>query len=288
MLINYNGISQSYINSGRSLDAATSLRVTLIMRTRKMQVDRTSVPEWILNNKIKAYEFIDRLGSKRPRVIKPSVRLENLAPMDRIVIKPYNGSGSRGLYLVFKTNKIYKIKSKETMPTWDALLTSMKDDLATGAVREDRWIVEQLIVEDGDAYKPARDLKFYCFYGQAALVPEILRFPDTAYCFWTRDKTRTETGAYINEYFDGIGFTDSMLETAESISQQIPSPFIRIDFHSSGSELVFCEFTPRPGGAWLYSKEVDEQLGDAYLAAEGRLLNDLLSGKKFDAFSSLQ
>jgi hypothetical protein len=288
MLLDYSGISQSYVGSGRSLDWAASLRVMLIMRTRKMQVDDTSVPDWILNNKIKAYEFIDRLGFKRPRVIKPSVWLENIAPLNQVVIKPYNGAGSRGVYLVFNEKKIYHVKSRTMLESWNSLLTCMQEDLATEAVRENRWIIERLILEDGRERKPARDLKFYCFYGQVVLVLEVVRYPDTAYCFWSRDGTRTETGAYIDESFDGVGFTDHMLKIAESISLQIPSPFIRIDFHSTGSDLVFCEFTPRPGGAWLYSKKVDEQLGDAYLAAEGRLLNDLLTGKKFDAFCSMQ
>lgn len=288
MLLNYNGISQSYVSSGRPLDAAASLRVMLIMRTRKMQVDRTSVPDWLLNHKTKAYEFIDRLGFPRPRLISSGVPLNELSLRDAIVIKPFNGAGSRGVYLVFQKDNIYKVKTNERITSWEALLANMKEELATGAVKENRWIAEELIVEDGDANTPARDLKFYCFYGRVELVLEIVRFPHTTYCFWNRDQTRAATGAYSDRHFDGMGFSESMLAMAETISLHIPSPFLRIDFHNTGSKLVFCEFTPRPGGAWLYSKKVDEQLGDAYLAAEGRLLKDLLAGKRFDAFASLR
>jgi hypothetical protein len=78
-----------------------------------------------------------------------------------------------------------------------------------------------------------------------------------------------------------------MLKVAEYISLHIPSPFIRIDFHRRGSELVCCEFTPRPGATWLYNRKADQMLGDAYLAAEGRLLKDFLAGKTFNIFNSI-
>lgn len=288
MRLDYGWITQSHINAGRNLDAAASLRVMLIMRTRKMQLERKSVPEWILNNKIKAYEFIDSLGYRRPRLIHAHAQLDAITPCDQVVIKPYNGYSSRGVYLVFKRVNIFKIKSEKTIHDWSLLLENMREDIGAGLVQGDRWIVEELVVEDKDDYKPACDLKFYCFYGHAAMALEIVRFPQTRYCCWDRDKKRIDTGAYAEKSFDGKGFTDHMLEVAEAISRQIPSPFLRIDFHSTGSELVFCEFTPRPGGAWRYNKEIDQLMGDAYLAAEGRLLNDFLSGKKFEAFCRLQ
>jgi hypothetical protein len=288
MHLDYGGISQSHVNTGRNLDRAASLRVMLIMRTRKMQLQKNSVPEWLLNNKIKAYQFLDSLNFRRPKVIDSNVRMESISPGEKIVIKPYNGFSSQGVYLGFKENHVYKIKTGELIDDWATLRSHMKNDLTSGAVKEDRWIVEELILEEGEDVMPARDLKFYCFYGQAALVLEIVRFPTASYCFWDRKKTKMDTGAYLEQSFSGAGFTDRMLKVAESISLQIPSPFMRIDFHSTGSELVFCEFTPRPGGAWLYSKKIDQLLGDSYLAAEGRLLNDFLAGKKFEAFNNLR
>jgi hypothetical protein len=288
MFLDYAGISQSHVSAGRDLDRAASLRVMLIMRTRKMQLEKNSVPEWVLNNKIKAYEFIDSLNFRRPNVIDSNVRMETISPGEKIVIKPYNGFSSRGVYLGFKENHVYKVKTGELIDDWATFRSHMQNDLSSGAVKEDRWIVEELILEKGDDLMPARDLKFYCFYGHAALVLEIVRFPNAVYCFWDRDKKMVDTGAYLDQLFPGAGFSKQMLEVAEAISLNIPSPFMRIDFHSTGSELVFCEFTPRPGGAWLYSKKVDQLLGDSYLAAEGRLLNDLLAGKKFEAFNNLR
>lgn len=58
MRLDYVGISQPHAGAGGNLEKAASLRVMLIMRTRKMQLEKQSVPEWILNKKIKAYDFI--------------------------------------------------------------------------------------------------------------------------------------------------------------------------------------------------------------------------------------
>jgi hypothetical protein len=93
-------------------------------------------------------------------------------------------------------------------------------------------------------------------------------------------------GDQDDDHFAGRGFTPEMLETAERISAEIPAPFLRIDFHSTGSELVFCEFTPTSGSIWSYGRETDQFLGECYLDAEARLLDDLLKGKSFDVYNS--
>jgi hypothetical protein len=287
MRIDYSAVSHSYVSSRLSLGSYASFRVMQVMRARKMQVDPTSVPEWILNNKIRAYDFIDLLNIPRPRLTHSGVRLSEILPRDNVVIKPYNGTASKGVYLAFHRNHIFKVKAKEKLESWSAMLDSMRSDLSSGIVKQDRWIVEELILEDERKLIPARDLKFYCFYGKVALVFEVIRYPTNAYCYWTPDKVRTTTGAYAEKSFEGAGFSDAMLEIASSISLHIPSPFMRIDFHKKGQELVFCEFTPRPGPTWLYDQKTDQMLGDAFLAAEGRLLNDLLAGKTFDLFKRI-
>jgi hypothetical protein len=119
-----------------------------------------------------------------------------------------------------------------------------------------------------------------------AHVMEVIRDPVTRYCFWDTHCKPKDVGGLVDELFVGRGFTPDMLKTAEGISAEIPAPFLRIDFHSTGSELVFGKFTPIPGEIWEYGKEIDEQLGDYYLEAEVRLMQDLLSGKRFDAYNA--
>lgn len=210
-----------------------------------------------------------------------------LEPRGGVVIKPYNGAGSRGVYLGFTNKFLCRIKTGEILHSWEEMKRSMADDLESGAVAGYRWIVEEMIHESQCLRTCARP-EVFCFYGHSALALEIVRYPETCYCFWTRERVPIETGAYLDRTFSGNGFTEPMLEVTWEIILEIPSPFMRLHFHSTGAELVFCEITPHPGGAWLYSKSIDQMLGDAYLASGARLLNDFLAGKKFEAFRSLQ
>jgi hypothetical protein len=115
---------------------------------------------------------------------------------------------------------------------------------------------------------------------------EVVRDPVTRYCFWDRECKGRNVGGLEDELFTGRGFTPEMLKMAESISAEIPVPFMRIDFHSTGSELVFCEFTPTSGGIWDYGRETDQFLGECYLEAEASLMADLVNGKRFDAYNA--
>jgi len=109
-------------------------------------------------------------------------------------------------------------------------------------VTEDKWIVQELIYEDAERTQPARDLKFYCFYGEVALILEICRFPEKQFCWWNAKLEQIKTGLYEDKRFTGAGVTPEQIKLAASMSAKIPTPFIRIDFLKGGQELVFCEF----------------------------------------------
>jgi hypothetical protein len=288
MHLDYSGITQGFVKSGKPLDAVSSLRVMLIMRTRKLQMSSSYAPDQILNNKMRAYQFVDLLGIRRPKVFTSTATLSDIPFSERIVIKPYSGSSSKGVYIVFDSNAIYKVKTSERLSGWNALRESLANEIATGAIKQDRWIVEEFVCEEDAQMTPARDLKFYAFYGRIGLVLEVIRYPKTRYCFWTGEGTRTDAGAYSGKLFDGAGFDPGTLVMAEKLSSEMPTPFCRIDFLRTGSQTYFCEFTPRPGGAWLYDERTDRLLGDYYLDAEGRLLSDLLAGRTFDVFSAVR
>src|SRR5699024_6527899 len=136
--------------------------------------------------------------------------------------------------------------------------------------------------------KPARDLKFYCFYGEVALVLEIQRFPSVRYCWWDSSGNSINTGKFHKKFFEGDGVTQEDVNFVEEMSKEIPTPFIRIDFLKSKNGLVFGEFTPRPGQYEQFNKNIDQFLGDCYLKAEGRLINDLYNGKQFSNFRKLE
>lgn len=288
MHLDYSGLTQNYVKSGQPLDEVSSLRVMLIMRSRKLQLSSQNAPDQILNNKMRAYQFVDLLGIRRPRVITSHAGHLEIPPMDRIVVKPYSGSSSKGVYIVFNKEDIYKVKTSEQISGWETLTERLAEEISSGVIRQDRWIVEELVCEDDEQHTPARDLKFYCFYGRIGLVLEVIRYPKTRYCFWTAEGAPADTGAYKNKRFEGMGFDKEMRRMVERLSAEIPAPFVRIDFLCTKKDACFCEFTPRPGGAWLYDEATDRRLGDCYLDAEGRLINDLLAGRVFDAFAAVR
>ncbi|SDZ55555.1 TupA-like ATPgrasp [Evansella caseinilytica] len=263
-----------------SLKQASSFNASLTVRSRKRQLGG-NLPEWLLDHKIAAYRFIDDLEIKRPWISDKVYNYTNIPKEEGIVIKPVDGAGSRGVYLVFTGNNIKDIKRGRVLEHWDELKESMEEDLDSLWVEQDRWMTEELMMEDVEKHLPARDLKFYCFYGKVPLILEIERFPEVKYCWWTKNGERIKTGKYENQLFSGKGFSQNELELAAFISSEIPAPFIRIDFLKTNSGVVFGEFTPKPGNYDEFNKQTDNWLGDCFLDAELRLAEDLLNGKQF-------
>lgn len=267
-----------------SLKQAASFRASLTMRMRKKQL--ANLPEWQLDDKLLAYRFIDSLDVKRPWVSEEIYTVKNLLKKEKTVVKPLDGAGSRGVYLIHNFHDIVDIKRQKQLSSWDELLKSMNEDLQAGSVEQDKWIIEELILEEEQL--PASDIKFYCFYGKVGLILEINRYPDLMYAWWTRDGERLRTGKYDGDLFRGEGVTKEEIDLAETISKEIPAPFIRIDFLRSKNGLVFGEFTPKPGNYDEFLDETDQYLGDLFLEAETRLEEDLWNGKTFTCFREFQ
>ncbi|WP_164218455.1 ATP-grasp fold amidoligase family protein [Virgibacillus sp. YIM 98842] len=265
------------------LRQAASFRGSLNMRIRQMQLTGT-LPEWLLDDKQAAYQFMDHLGVRIPKISKQTYRLEEIPREGGIVIKPVDGAGGRGVYLVYSNNDIIDIKRSKKMHSWEELISSMKEDVLMGWVHHNEWFTEELILEDIQKKTPASDIKFYCFYGKVGIILEITRVPELRYCWWTITGERVRTGKYDEDLFKGQGVTQSEIEFASDISLKIPAPFIRIDFLRSENGLIFGEFTPKPGNYDDFDEKTDKWLGDYFIEAQGRLSNDLLNGKDFSAF----
>ncbi len=265
----------------------SSFRASLTMRARQRQLNNF-MPEWILEDKFNAYTFIDDLKIKSPWTNTERYPLKEIPQQSGVVIKPVDGAGSRGVYLVFSLTNIYDVKRADTLTSWNDLEVAMNDDLALGLVKKDEWMIEELIYGNETKDQPARDLKFYCFYGKVALILEVLRYPEVKYCWWTASGERIQTGKYEADLFEGDGIKQAEVELAADISVQIPAPFIRIDFLKSSAGLVFGEFTPKPGHYDQFDKITDELLGEYFLEAETRLHKDLLEGKNFLNFNKLR
>ncbi|UTR16213.1 teichuronopeptide biosynthesis [Salipaludibacillus sp. LMS25] len=265
-----------------SLSKVSSFKGLLTMRLRRHQLGE-KLPEWQLDDKQEAIDFAKKYGFKVSESLG-SYSLNSLPEKKCVAIKPKNGAGSRGVYLVISENKIIDVKRSQQLVNRTELRERMNQDLEIEWVRKDEWIMEPIYFYDKEAKEPARDLKFYCFYGKVKLILEVNRYPDVRYCWWTAEGNRITTGKYENKLMEGEGFSLEVIQQIEDLSQRIPAPFCRIDFLKSEDELIFGEVTPKPGNYDNFNDKIDNYLGESYLEAEGRLMRDLLKGKTFPEF----
>jgi len=249
-----------------------SFRQQLAMRSAAGQV-AAGLPEWRVNNKVKAVKYVKRLGVGIPKQYG-RFELADLPDLAQRVLKPVSGAGSKGVFLV-GNGQILDVQRRERFSSMDEL------HARAGQLGKKKWTVEELISSHADEPHPARDLKFYMFYGKIGLVLEVDRYPETRYCWWNGEGQAVATGKYESALFEGEGFSDADKAIAEKISLSIPAPFCRIDLLKGYSKTVFGEITPRPGNFQDFSDEMDYQLGREFMQADARLRKDLLNGADF-------
>src|SRR5699024_11098961 len=138
--------------------------------------------------------------------------VETIPEREEIVIKPVDAAGARGVYLIHEQNYIFDVRNAQILTSYTQLKEALQQDLDSGAVDEDAWLIEQLIYENKKQLIPARDLKFYSFYGKVGLILEIVRDPEIRHTWWTRDGKRIGTGKYDATLFAGQGVTESEIE----------------------------------------------------------------------------
>lgn len=270
---------------------ADSFWHSIVVRRRKKQLG--TVPEKHLGiDKDHDRRFVELLGVSTPEVrFTGSFHAIPATELTNVVVKPVDASDSRGAFYVFGPDDIFGIARSERLASWEALARSAAEQLGPDAVERSTWRIEEL-VEDGDG-RPARDLKFYTFYGHVGLVLEVSRYPVREYAHFDEDLLPVDPGFEHEPRFrdptqttvDRGALTPQMLDLVRRVSLSIPVPFMRIDFLKSSYTLTFVEFSSAPGMSHTLTGEYDRRLGQAYHQAEIRLVDDLLAGKRFDAFA---
>lgn len=252
---------------------------------RRLGLEPTS---WLLDQKLAAYNFIDELKVRRPASELEARTLDELSLEPPMVVKPRRSTGAKGCYLISAEDDIVHVRDGTRFTSLSGMREHARGLMQRGEdgrALPDRWMAEELVLEDRTAKTPASDLKYFCFYGEVLYILEVQRGEgQPKYSFRYPDGTSFIPGSWNYEYFDGPGTTDAQLEQARQISLQIPHPFSRIDMLRGEDELVFGEFTPRPGGFHRFSPEVDRWMGEAWARAQHRLEMDLLAGKSFEPF----
>ncbi|WP_129665198.1 ATP-grasp fold amidoligase family protein [Phytoactinopolyspora endophytica] len=238
---------------------------------------------WLLDNKNAGYAFADAIGVRRPAAQLTPSTLDSIEPRPPMVIKPTRSTGGRGVFLIQDEDHIIDVRSRQTLSSWGQLMDRARA-LMTNTTRRvgDRWITEELVLDEHGA--PARDLKFFAFYGQVLFVQEIERLPEFRATFWDPNGQPIQTGKPAS-LENGYGITADHIKLAEQVSAAIPHPFMRIDtLRASPDDLVIGEFTPRPGQFEQFDESTDRLLAEAWVRAERRLLDDALGGKSFSSF----
>lgn len=270
------------------LEGVVSFRALMALRTRRMSsCGRPSCPEWVLNDKLFAWKFVGAFGLRVPGSKRIGAAI-NLRPSSASVIKPRSGGASKGVFLMHAPDNVVEVKTGQVFRSIDEVRERMQALLAAGVVKVDDWLVEGLVYGNGQSFEPARDLKFWCFYGEVVLVREVARIAGEVWEIWTDAKGNpVDIGQKFGERLvDRGGFGDAELELVRQISLAIPAPFMRVDFLVGEKGMTFGEFTPRPGSFAQFCRALDYKLGDAFIRAEARLQQDLLAGKRFDHYMS--
>lgn len=266
---------------------------SLMMQAAAEKHFRMSDYSWKLDDKKKAYDFSDLINVRRPDSDPTLSKFDEInEPTKPTVIKPAAGTGARGVIFYYSPDNIVLLNGNVKFSSWDEMTSYVganvlysKDNIF-GIKGE--WSTEEFILEDDEKKTPARDLKFYTFYGKVFFVLEILRGENVRHCFWSRNgKHLRYTGQYENEDWRGDGVTEEQIKYVEDVSLKIPTPFMRIDMLKGDGEMVLGEFTPRPGQWDRFNQEYDFKLGKQFMHARRRLLDDLLHGKDFHEFRSL-
>lgn len=253
-----------------------SFKQLMVQATRRRQLFNFQ-PEWKLNNKRVAYKFVDEMEIRRPSTYEFNQPLDDISIRARSVLKPENGSSSLGVFVFDEQGGAFEVSSGTYLETQELALQKARTLLQKGTIKKDAWLLEEFIGDFANGKPlPPIDLKFYCFYGEVGFVLEVERASETRYCEWLSDGTLAETGRYAEKKFIGQGFTPSQIALAQQVSEQVPTPFVRIDFIKSQNIFAFGEFTPRPGQFSSFNKAFDRYLGELYLKAEARLLKKSL------------
>lgn len=268
-----------------------SVRRGLSFRANMMEMSEarklgTLRPSWALDGKTKAYALLDALQVRRPESDSRTYRFAEISPDFPKVIKATRATGARGCYLAYSPQRIVHVRDNQEFPSWDELSAHASSlmDPSTENKLPDSWMVEELVLESFKESIAARDLKFYCFYGDTVFIRESVRGAEPKVRFYGPDNEPIVTGREEDLDFTPLGVTSDQLDLVSRISTEIPHPFMRIDMLNGEDEMVFGEFTPRPGNFDKFSPEWDRRMGEEWARAESRILRDLLQGKSFEPY----
>jgi hypothetical protein len=260
---------------------ASLARLLFQARRRDFLTDKAK-HRWLIDDKLAGLKFAEALGIPVVPYMSCRTVAEVPAAIARTgypaVVKPLVDADANNVFLVFGPNHVVEHKPRETM------------DEAAAFARMDRagrstWLVQRYIGPLSGEGPPVTEIKPYVFYGEVGFVHEVTTYPKTAICEWAPDGQEIDSGRPIAR-MKGQGFSKELIADAVRMSLGLPTPFLRVDFLVWQGKHYFNEVAPQPGSV-AELPCIDRFLGDLYLEAEARLLDDLMNGKSFAEIKSL-
>jgi len=150
--------------------------------------------------------------------------------------------------------------------------------------RDDRWLVEELLLPPDGALAPIADYKFYCFGGRVELIVHKRAAPGPkGYHAQLYDRDWHPVNVGLEDRDDPVAEAPlngaRLVATAERAAASLCYPFIRIDLYDSHRGVVLGEFTPGPGRAYGFNAEWNARLVRRWQEATAALEEGLRSGR---------
>lgn len=248
------------------------------------EANRLGLPDaaWKLTDRSVAVQFAAHFGLTSAESDGKLRRFSDIKEAYPTVIKSTRSGGSRGCYLAFDRGRIIHTQDRTDLSSWDEMVAhanQLMDPDSPISTVHDEWIVETLVLDDG---QPAHEVKFFAFYGDVPLALEVKRDDELVYRFFDPNDNAHIAGT---EDFAANGVSGEELDLIKRISLNIPGPFVRINTLRGSDGLILNEFSPRLVGYGEIDDVWDRVLGEAWIRAEHRLRDDLLAAKKFSAFA---
>ncbi|MCW2799761.1 MAG: hypothetical protein JWQ70_1233 [Aeromicrobium sp.] len=254
-----------------------------------LEVDRSDRGTTV-TRKLRSYSFAQSWGVAIPAIFGIWDHVEDIAwdeLPDTVVIKSQSGTSSQGVFPLIRVADGWSIVTETGTLTTADIIGQFRSRLDAGAVAGP-FIAEEFL---GSVDQPALpiDVKIYTFYGEVGIVH--LRsvrshLHQLGATFRTLDRDGVDLGpVYMSDFHNPDLHTPDnfgeLIACAERLSQAIPKPFVRVDLYDVDGQVVFGEFTPRPGGTELFPAALDERLGHLWERAQARLLNDVIDGADY-------
>lgn len=280
-------LDDAFIQSQLDLRDVSFTRCLWLLRSeggRIRQKNPIRYPTFVLDNKLIGYNFAQKCGYRTPPIHQLNQPLQDIEVIKNCVIKPVHEGESRGVFASYEDKIVYMNKN--------LIFTNNKDMkqyanglLKSKVVKKDSWMVEELLQYKGGI---AKDVKFYCFYGEVGLILESAREGELKRCWYDSDLNYANTGKYDELIFQGKrNEIEGLIKIAKKLSLEVPSPFVRIDLLITDSGIFVGEFTPLPGGYSDFNYDWDKRLGELYLRASVNLAYDVSMGKYFENYTSI-